>query len=82
MSETEFAVRSVGEDAVFSASGDRAGGRSGRDRSRRSRRSRESEEPEAVVQAAPESEQKPLLLELVNRVVEFLDALWERLRSV
>lgn len=84
MSESEFAVRSVGEDATFSGSGERVGGRSSEDRSRSSNRSRSerSEEPVAVVQAAPEQEQKPFLLALAERVAELLSALWDRLNSL
>lgn len=85
MSEPEFVVRSVGEDAVFSASGDRVERDAGRGRSRRSERPSRSESPEGpvvVAQSSPESVQRPFLLGLVDRFVELLSALWERLRSL
>jgi hypothetical protein len=38
--------------------------------------------PEIVLQAPPEPEQQPALLGLVDRFVELLNALWDRLTSL
>lgn len=85
MSQAEFAVRSVGEGAEFSASGDRVERDAGRGRSRRSERSSRSESsegPVVVAQSTSEPEQQPFLLGLVDRLVELLSAFWDRLNSL
>lgn len=80
--ENEIAVRSVGEDEVWSGSKRRGDGGPAGDRFDRSRDTRQSDEPEVVVQANPEPESQPFLLQLVDGIVELLASLWDRLRSV
>ena len=90
MSE-EITVRSVGEDVTHTASSpsefeltpfefreesESAG------RSRRSEPEPEPVEVQASTEPAREAPQRPLLLALVDEIVEFLARLWNRLRSL
>jgi hypothetical protein len=57
-----------------------AHGRSRRDSYERPQR--RTNEQQAAPEPAPEPEQKPFLLGVVDRVVELLNALWDRLASL
>ena len=84
MSATEVTFRGSGGDASpLRAYSDGESSLVGSSESGRSGRStRDRDEPDVVVQSAPEPEQQPALLGLVDRFVELLNALWDRLTSL
>jgi hypothetical protein len=88
MSATEVTTRRAGEDSTYTAEPvaefepgpvEFRGKPEPVSRSPRERGSVVVREP---AQPAPESEQKPALLGLVDRFVELLNALWDRLTSL
>lgn len=90
--KSEFAFRSVGEDSICAAESlpefepgpveFRGGSESGTRPPRAPRRRRDPVGVQAPVESSSETQQQPLLLGLVDRFVELLSALWNRLTSL
>jgi hypothetical protein len=90
--ESEFAFRSVGDDVVCAAESlpefepgpveFRDDSESAAQAPRAPRRRRDPVEVQAPTESPSEAQQRPFLLGLVDRFVELLSALWDRLNSL
>ncbi len=84
MSATEVMFRGSGADAnpLYAYSDEEPSAVRSSESGRSGRSTRDRDGPDVVVQSAPEPEQQPVLLGLVDRFVELLNALWDRLTSL